>query len=300
MIFAAKGASDGIYLAFDKNDTDIISLAQIHRNRGLKRRGKEGEGSYSVLVDVVASTSTSEENITAATTGNGFATTMCFTFIVEDDMMCALGKQNPAGSFDDCPSIPVAADFMAEDGASLDLDALNAEVAQAFRRPSAADVQWPADLPGLWKGTEFYAQDNGVVTEGPIYTVITEGYAPNPWIFLDAENSSKIVSANVGKFSGAERLPNGANVYRNAVFKYMPGTDAEHRAGRERWCNSYVVVDDDEMFMLSNSAAEGSEEEKEAPECPEAPDPKRFSPYDAVEKKAFGANAAGVLTRQYE
>ena len=317
MIFAAKGASDGIYVAFDKDDKDTISLAQIHRNRGLKKHRKEeekkeededGRRSYSVLIDVVASTS--EES---SEKKNGFASTMCFTFVMEDEMICALGKANPAGSFDDCPPVPVVADFMAEDGAGLDLDALDAEVAQKFRRPAAGDdlatspdAQWPADLAGLWKGEEYYAptaaedeDKEGVLTKGPIYTLVTEGYTPNPWVVLDAENPSKIASANIGKFAGAERLSNDVDVYRNDVFKYMPGTDVEARAGREKWCNSYLV-DGDKMFMFSNSAVEGSEE---APECPKAPDPEWLSSDDAVVidaelLKSNGASAAGIFSRE--
>ena len=293
IIFAADKAPEAIYMAFDKEDTDVISLAQIHRNRGLKRRE---DGSYSVLIDVTAST-------TGAFNGFDVASMKCFTFIVKDDMMCVLGKRNPSGSFDDCPPTPAAEDFAAEDGAGLDLDAMDVEVAQVFRRPTdedglttSADTEWPAELAGLWKGEEWFDQGADEPIGHISYNAITEGYVPNPWIFLDKADPSKIVGANIGKFAGAEQV-NGTDVFRNDIFKHMPGSSVEMRTGRERWCNSYVIKDD-QMFMFSKSSVEGTEE---APECPKAPDIEQLL-FDevAVDKELLssnGANAAGIFTR---
>jgi hypothetical protein len=242
-----------------------------------------------------------------------------------------LAKPSASGSFDDCPATPVAADFATgTDGGGaegLDLDALGADSAGVLRRPGADDgmaAEWPSDLPGLWKGTELaprvtvtappqeaHSGDAALgdfegahgggggdgVTETPVYTQITEGYAPHPVVWLDPKDPTKIIRSDIGWFDGAEEKekPNGAGagarVYFNRAFKYTAGEGGP--GGRDRWCNSYVVRDG-KLFMLSNSGP--GDADAPPPACPAALDPKQLNDVVDGDVSAAGDNRADVMT----
>jgi hypothetical protein len=52
-------------------------------------------------------------------------------------------------------------------------------IARADKIADAAQ-EWPADIPGLWKGAVASGTGNG----SSVYWAVAEGYTPNFWIFL--------------------------------------------------------------------------------------------------------------------
>ena len=194
-------------------------------------------------------------------------------------------------------------------------------------------AEWPSDLVGLWKGAEVArvsavgefdegarggdGDDRGDVTRAPSYTQMIEGYAPNPWLFLDPRDHSKIVSSNIGwgYFSEApemfakkeQKKKNedgtsaaagvGDRVFFNRVFKYTAG--GNHPGGREQWCNNYVArADGKQLIMLSNSEPGDGDANAPPPVCPAAPCPKlQLDVLGADALTANGAVSADVMMK---
>ena len=112
-------------------------------------------------------------------------------------------------------------------------------------------------MPGLWRGTVVMSDPKYVSTAGatPAYLSVFQNLAPNVWLFLDPKDETKIASANVGLMRSVVRNPDGSFEFHNEAWKSFPGP--EHVAGRDDWCNAFVLVKNDQgdaqIVMLSNS-----------------------------------------------
>lgn len=172
-------------------------------------------------------------------------------------------------SFDDCPPVPDPTAF-AEGAPPMDLESIGADHAAVFERTTSGtpDADWPEQLPGLWKG-ETRIDTPGIIGEtsttspSPTYVSITQGAAPNAWIFLDPEDESKIVSANVNVLANVESFDTHLT-FTNAPWKYT----ADMSAGKSTWCNTIVLNEEgDASYVLSADAPAGDEVK-----CPAAPE----------------------------
>ena len=188
----------------------------------------------------------------------------------------------------------------------MDLESIGADHAAVFERTTSGtpDADWPEQLPGLWKG-ETRVDTPGIIGEtsttspSPTYVSITQGAAPNAWIFLDPEDESKIVSANVNVLANVESFDTHLT-FTNAPWKYT----ADMSAGKSTWCNTIVLNEEgDASYVLSADAPAGEEEVK----CPAAPEDRGAIIGeldgdgllgDDELMKASGAVAAHVLRKQ--
>ena len=160
----------------------------------------------------------------------------------------------------------------------MDLESIGADHAAVFERTTSpalkdrlgtpTDAEWPEQLPGLWKG-ETRIDTPGIIGEtsttspSPTYVSITQGAAPNAWIFLDPEDESKIVSANVNVLANVESFDTHLT-FTNAPWKYT----ADMSAGKSTWCNTIVLNEEgDASYVLSADAPAGEEVK-----CPAAPE----------------------------
>ena len=152
----------------------------------------------------------------------------------------------------------------------MDLESIGADHAAVFERTTSpalkdrlgtpTDAEWPEQLPGLWKG-ETRIDTPGIIAEtsttspSPTYVSITQGAAPNAWIFLDPEDESKIVSANVNVLVSVESFDTHLT-FTNAPWKYT----ADMSAGKSTWCNTIVLNEEgDASYVLSADAPAGEE-----------------------------------------
>jgi len=182
-------------------------------------------------------------------------------------------------SFDDCPTVPDPTAF-AEGAPPVDIESIGADHAAVFERTTSpalkdrlgtqTETDWPEQLPSLWKG-ETRIDTPGIIAEtsttspSPTYVSITQGAAPNAWIFLDPEDESKIVSANVNRLASVGSF-DAHLTFTNAPWKYT----ADMSAGKSLWCNTIVLNEEgDASYVLSADAPAG--EEVKCPAAPEDP-----------------------------
>ena len=209
-------------------------------------------------------------------------------------------------SFEDCPSVPDPTAF-AEGAPPVDIESIGADHAAVFERTTSwTGLDWPEQLPGLWKG-ETRIDTPGIIAETsntspsptyPTYVSITRGAAPNAWIFLDPEDESKIVSANVNVLASVGSFDTHLT-FTNAPWMYFD----EYSSGKSLWCNTIVLNEEgDASYVLSADAPAGEEVK-----CPAAPeDPGGILGEldgdgllgDDESMKASGAVAAHVLRKQ--
>jgi hypothetical protein len=133
-------------------------------------------------------------------------------------------------------------------------------------------AKWPEAMPGLWSGTMVANDEKYVSILGatPTFLSVFQGAAPNAWVFMDPEDETKIASANVGLMRSVKEREDGSFEFTNEAWKYTPGP--EHVAGRDDWCNAFVLRDDS-VYILSNSRADDVDDAGTiAPECPRMPE----------------------------
>jgi len=108
---------------------------------------------------------------------------------------------------------------------------------------------------------------------------------------MEREDPTVIVSANIGRQSGAETRADGSKVFFNTPFKWTAGP--EHEAGRDVWCNAYVIEDDDNMFAFAANAPAAGAGVSRPGLCPAAPDPAAYSDGVAAEELAEEVGKSG-------
>jgi len=100
---------------------------------------------------------------------------------------------------------------------------------------------------------------------------------------MEREDPTVIVSANIGRQSGAETRADGSKVFFNTPFKWtrrdfsnVVWTGPENEAGRDVWCNAYVIENDNMFAFAANAPAAGAGVSRPGL-CPAAPDPAAFA-----------------------
>jgi hypothetical protein len=268
-----------IILRFDASNPDEIASAALNEYGGVR----EQDGGYLLRGKNVA--------VTADMTAGDDVGCVSVTFDDTKETMYAYAKSSGVDAFEQCPAVP---DPEAFENDAVDLEAAGADRAVILKRARLAlndesfglsasaddrdyDATWPRGMPGLWRGTMVVSDPKYVSIAGatPAYLSVFRNLAPNAWLFLDANDETKIVSANVGVMrSVVADAEDGSFEFHNEAWKSFPGP--EHVAGRDDWCNAFVLVKNDEgdaqIVMLSNSRAHAEGDDDDAPECPEAPD----------------------------
>ena len=270
-----------VILRFDASNPDEIASAALNEYGGVRER----DGGYLLRGKNVA------------VTADGFMTAgddvgcVSVTFDDTKETMYAYAKSSGVDAFEQCPAVP---DPEAFENDAVDLEAAGADRAVILKRARLAlvdesfglsasaddrdyDATWPRGMPGLWRGTMVVSDPKYVSIAGatPAYLSVFQNLAPNAWLFLDPNDETKIVSANVGLMRSvvAADAEDGSFEFHNEAWKSFPGP--EHVAGRDDWCNAFVLVkkrEGDEIVMLSNSRAHAEGDHDVAPECPAAPD----------------------------
>lgn len=176
-------------------------------------------------------------------------------------------------SLDDCPPPPVPSNFD-DDGAALDLETLGADGAVLARRPGAdLAATWPDDIPGAWSGEILSGTTLGDVDPGvtaTVYFFAHQGYVPNAWLFIDPDDPTRVVDANVGRFAGTAEASGGGRAWRNDAYKRIPGMVGV--SGALAWCNA-MVVSGDAAVSFSNGA---DAEDRAKATCPKSPHAEMF------------------------
>ena len=271
-----------VILRFSASNPDEIASAAINEYGGVR----EKDGGFLLRGKNVAVTTDGW-----MTAGDDVG---CVSVSFDDtkETMYAYAKSSGVDTFEQCPAVPDPEVF---ENDAVDLEAAHADCAVLLRRARLAlrdesfglsaardagdlefDAAWPRGMPGLWRGTVVMSDPKYVSTAGatPAYLSVFQNLAPNVWLFLDPKDETKIASANVGLMRSVVRNPDGSFEFHNEAWKSFPG--AEHVAGRDDWCNAFVLVKNDEgdaqIVMLSNSRAHAEGDDDDAPECPEAPD----------------------------
>jgi hypothetical protein len=269
-----------VVLFFDARDGDAIAAAVINEYGGVE----EKDGGYRVKGKNVAATSADDWMPV-----NGDVGCVSLAFDEKKETMYACAKDSGVEDYDDCPPVPSPGEFE-NDGAGIDLEAIGADRAVILKRSPAAladeafgldasaneeedyAAKWPEAMPGLWSGTMVANDEKYVSILGatPTFLSVFQGAAPNAWVFMDPEDETKIASANVGLMRSVKEREDGSFEFTNEAWKYTPGP--EHVAGRDDWCNAFVLRDDS-VYMLSNSRADDVNDAGTiAPECPRMPE----------------------------
>jgi hypothetical protein len=245
-----------------------IQFAVIQVNHGMNKRP---DGSYELYMSNSAAT-----NPALVTPKR-----RCMSLVIKDDVVYALGKNSGNSG---CPATPKSAD-VADDGANMDLAALKADYAFVLRRPEGVAAEWPAGLPGMWKGKIFTGTPAGDIIT-PVYFAAVPGYAPNAWIYMDRDDPTVIATANtnVGWQSGVETLSDGGSVFFNTPYKWTDDASPDNSAGLSEWCNNYVFKNNanrttstrTHVYMYSANATATAGVSRGGL-CPEAPEPGDFA-----------------------
>jgi hypothetical protein len=116
---------------------------------------------------------------------------------------------------------------------------------------------------------------------------------------MEREDPTVIVSANIGRQSGAETRADGSKVFFNTPFKWtrrdfsnVVWTGPENEAGRDVWCNAYVIENDNMFAFAANAPAAGAGVSRPGL-CPAAPDPAAYSDGVAAEELAEEVGKSG-------
>jgi hypothetical protein len=282
---AHEGVVENVGVIFDPTVTDKIAAVWIVEHGPYEARGD----GYVMLARVKATTADSPYGVPGDIRCAAFCieedrlyvhakVTRKFVFFVWQKLTAPSSPQfSGVESFDDCPPVPDPTAF-AEGAPPMDLESIGADHAAVFERTTSpalkdrlgtpTDAEWPEQLPGLWKG-ETRIDTPGIIAEtsttspSPTYVSITQGAAPNAWIFLDPEDESKIVSANVNVLANVESFDTHLT-FTNAPWKYT----ADMSAGKSTWCNTIVLNEEgDASYVLSADAPAGEEVK-----CPAAPE----------------------------
>ena len=300
-----------VILRFSASNPDEIASAAINEYGGVR----EKDGGFLLRGKNVAVTTDGW-----MTAGDDVG---CVSVSFDDtkETMYAYAKSSGVDTFEQCPAVPDPEVF---ENDAVDLEAAHADCAVLLRRARLAlvdesfglsaasaddrdyDATWPRGMPGLWRGTIMWSDPKYVFVAGasPAYLSLFQNLAPNVWLFLDPNDETKIASANVGRMRSVVENADGSFEFHNEAWKSFPGP--EHVAGRDDWCNAFVLVKNDEgaeIVMLSNSRTHEEGDHDVAPECPEAPDaPSSLGESDesvaAMLAESPGAVAATRLTKQ--
>lgn len=253
MFFSHAGVKEALLYQFCSLDPSEIVSASLHTLQDVETRE---DGSATIFISASASMATP--------VGALMSKTRCISVCLDetDGATAYLLVKNNAASLDDCPPTPTPADFITSNGENLDLAKLNADgaIIATLQGPeddlSKAD-EWPDDLPGMWRGDIIGVDVTGVDAGTPltVYASIHQGVAPNAWLFVDPEDPTVVVAANVGSFAGETKSADGGRAWRNDALKWRTTTGV-YFDGYANWCNSVAMSEDgNAMVMLSDEAA---------------------------------------------